>query len=322
MISHRVYFLILAVSAAPLIARAQDFTPSTDRILSDPTYLPLQGQIYGQTGYSYGVGTSDTTSAAGSAFSRAWTDSYSQHLAYGVTNRLSVNLGLDYDASHARSTSAASDVSEGGRQGFTDPTLGVTYRLIDQANHPFSLDLKGVYSPDLLPAKTAAGSGDGTTAAGGAAGSIGLAIGRETKVFTVQASIGGAWQGASDLRDMASGDTLHTSGYWVPTFGFATQARLTPRLSVNVNGDYEIQAAPNVTNQGTGVLYQSNHGDVANLGMAVNYHFIPNRVVGSLTYNHAFYGQTDNVFPEAPDRDSFTDRAANVFGAKVQYVFR
>ena len=322
MISRHLYSIILATVAAPFVVSAQDFTPTADRILSDPTYLPAQGQIYGQTAYGYGVGTSNTTNAVGNGFSRAWTDGYSQQLDYGVTNRLSVDLGFDYDTIHSRNISSAGDVSEGGRQGFTDPTLGVTYRLFDQANHPFSLDLKGAYSPDLLPLKTAAGSGDGTVAAGGATGNIGVAVGREMKSFTVQASLGGAWVGPSDLRDMTSGDTIHTSGSWVPTFGLATQARLTPRLSVNVDGVYNIEAAPSVVNQTTAVAYQLNRGDVADLGMAVNYHFIPNRVVGSLTYNHTFYGQTDSVFPGLPDRDSFVDRAANTFGAKVQYVFR
>jgi hypothetical protein len=305
-----------------LAAKAQELAPSADRILSDPTYLPLQGQIYGATGYQYGVQTGDTTNAAGQGFSRSWNDTYSQRLVYGLTNRLSFNLGLDYATIHARDTSPAGALSEGGRQGFADPSFGVTYRVIDQADHPFSLDVKGAYSPNLLPLKSAAGSGDGTVAAGGATGDIGLAIGRETKFLTVQASVVGHWIGPSDLDNMATGETIHTAGHWVPTVGLATQTRLTPRLSVNVNAAYNIEPAVNVVNQDTGVLYQSNRGDIGSLGMAVNYHFVPNRVVGSLTYNHSFYGQTDNVFPVLPDRDSFVDRDANTFGATVQYVFR
>jgi len=182
--------------------------------------------------------------------------------------------------------------------------------------------VKGAYSPDLFPMKTTAGSGDGTVAAGGAATSLGLALGRETKFLTVQASVSGQWVGPSDLRNMTSGDTIHTSGYWVPTLGFATQTRITPRLSVNIDGNYNIEPGPNVINQDNGVFYQSNRGDVGNLGMAVNYHFIPNRVVGSLNYNHTFYGLTDNIYPGLAERDSFTDRSADTFGATVRYVFR
>jgi hypothetical protein len=304
------------------MAAAQDFTPSTDRILSDPTYLPLQGQIYGETGYDYGSVTGNTNSAAGTAFSRNWTNTYSQYTAYGVTNRLSFNLGIDYETDHSRDTSAAGLVTGAGRQGFDNPTLGVTYRLIDQTNHPFLLDLKGTYTPDAFPSKTPAGISDGTIAYGGSQGSLGVALGRETKMFTVQASVTGKWQGPTDEQNMVNGDTIHTSGFWAPTLGLATQTRITPRLSVNVNGDYTFNGSPNVVNEDNGVFYQSNRGNYGDLGVAVNYHVIPNRVVGSLGYTHTFFGQTDNVFPVDPDRDAALTRASDTFGATVRYVFR
>ena len=48
--------LTLAAAAAvaiPICALAQDFTPIGDRIVSDPAYLPLHGQFFGDTGYAY-----------------------------------------------------------------------------------------------------------------------------------------------------------------------------------------------------------------------------------------------------------------------------
>jgi hypothetical protein len=312
----------MATVAAPLLAEAQAMPAAPERILSDPTYLPLKGQIYGDTGYDYGSSTTDTTTAAGPAFRRDWTNTYHQSLAYGVTDRLSVNLGMNYVTDHDRSTSAAGVVSGAGRGGFDNPSFGAAYRVIDQTDHPFSLDLRASYAPDVFPAKTPVGASDGTVASGGAQADVGLALGHQTRMFTVQAMVSGRWFGGADERDMATGDTLHTSSTWVPTLGLATQTRITPRLSVNVGGNYNFEGSPAVTNEANGVFYQSRRGDNGDLAVAVNYHIIPNRVVGSLGYTHTFYGRSDNVFPADPARDSLFDRSANTFGGTLQYVFR
>jgi hypothetical protein len=303
-----------------LIANAQQ--APAPRILSDPTYLPLAGQIYGETGYDYGSATGNATSAAGTTFSRNWTNVLRQQLAYGVTNRLSLDLGVDYATDHSRDTSTAGLVSGAGRQGFDNPTFGATYRLIEQGVHPFSLDLKGAYSPDLFPAKTPVGMSDGTVAAGGAQADVGLALGHQTRMFTVQASLNGKWVGGADEHDRSTGDIVHTTSYWVPTLGLATQARLTPRLSVNVGGNYNFNGSPEVINESSGAFLQSNRGDFGDLAVAVNYHFVPNRVVGSLGYTHTFFGHTDNIFPADPVRDSVLERSANTFGGTLRYVFR
>ena len=239
-----------------------------------------------------------------------------------MTNRLSLNLALDYATDHGRDTSAAGAVGEAGRVGFDNPSFGATYRLIEQGSHPFSLDLKGAYSPDLFSAKTPVGTSDGTVASGGAHGDVGVALGHETGMFTVQASAGARWVGGADEHDMATGDILHTTSYWVPTLGVATQTRITPRLSFNVGGDYNFNGSPDVTNEGNGVFQQSNRGDFGDLAVAVNYHFIPNRVVGSLGYTHTFFGLTDNIFQADPTRDSLVDHSSNTFGGTVRYVFR
>jgi hypothetical protein len=141
-------------------------------------------------------------------------------------------------------------------------------------------------------------------------------------MFTVQASVTGKWVGGADERDLATGDTLHTTSYWVPSLGLATQTRITPRLSVNVGGNYNFNGSPEVINQGSGALLQSNRGDYGDLALAVNYHIVPNRVVGSLGYTHTFFGHTEDVFPGDPARDSLVDRSSNTFGGTLRYVFR
>src|SRR4029077_4174012 len=47
-------WLLMALGlAGALPARALDATPETARIVSDPLYLPLEGQIYGDTAYRW-----------------------------------------------------------------------------------------------------------------------------------------------------------------------------------------------------------------------------------------------------------------------------
>jgi hypothetical protein len=312
----------MATVASPCLAQAQEMVPSPERILSDPTFLPLKGQLYGESGYDYGSVTGTSDSAAGTAFQRGWSNTWRQTLAYGVTDRISLNVDMDYATDHSRDTAADGTVSGAGRGGFDNPRFGAAWRLVDQTDHPFTLDLKGWYAPDLFPAKTPVGTSDGTVASGDAQADIGLALGHETRAFTIQASVSGRWLGGADERDVASGDTRHTTAAWIPTLGLATQTRITPRLSVNVGGDFNFAASPTVSNEQTGLFYQARRGDTGDLAVAVNYHLIPNKVVGSLGYKHGFFGRGDNVFPADPARDAEIDRSSNTFGGTLRYVFR
>ena len=43
----------LLASALPTPLLAQDLTPTGERILSDPTYLPYQAQVYGASSFQF-----------------------------------------------------------------------------------------------------------------------------------------------------------------------------------------------------------------------------------------------------------------------------
>ena len=126
-----------ALLCIPLQAHAQalDLTPDTSRILSDPNYLPLAGQIEGSTAYSHGWINGSGVNAAGDQISSFHINSnvIGQTLAYGITDDLSVNGSVQYVPRTFREVDGADGrVTSSDSSGFSDPTFGATWRALDQ----------------------------------------------------------------------------------------------------------------------------------------------------------------------------------------------
>lgn len=313
--------LLALAATAPLIAHAQD---GSYRILSDPAYLPLAGQIYGQTGYAFDSFNADTGRADGTGHEHQWSDIFSQYLAYGLTNRLSFNARLDYAVRHEHDTSPTGTVTGQGREGFENPNFGATWRVIDQAgHHPLDLDLNGYWAPAAFPARTPLDGSDGTVAAGAARAGFGVAVSHVTRPFTLQAAIAANYVGTGHVLDRATASDIVTQSYWSPYVRLATQTRIAPRLSVNVEGDYDFNGnSPDVLDVGSGLLRQVKQSPFGDLKVAVNYHLIPNRLVGSIGYTHNFLGHADIVFPAEPALNAVLTRSSDTVGVSLGYVFR
>ncbi len=315
---------VLATALAlPLLATAQDFTPIGDRILSDPTYLPLQGQFYGQSSYGYERTDGNVFDATGaqSASTRDSTTTLRQGFAFGITDALSVNATMAYASGENRRANSAG-LFDFDRNGFDDPSFGATYRLLDQRTHPLSLDLFGSYSPNAFQARSATSLDDGTVARGGSQTDLGLAVGHGTRLFTIRGVFTDRYFGDSSFLNATTGGSALTSSYWVPTLGVQTQTRFTNRLSANVGFDYNFEGSPTVYNSLTGVNYVAHNGDSQNVNVSLNYHFIPNRLVGSIDYQHTFHGQARDTFPATPLDDTLVSRSTNGLGASLRYVFK
>lgn len=317
-----VYMSLAAAAVMPLCGQAQDFTPTGGRILSDPTYLPLQGQFSGDTGYGYERADGDIFDAAGaqSATTRRTQSVIRQNFAYGITDALSVNVGIGYGFSGQNRVKSADGVTTTDQSGWEDPTFGATYRLLDQRNHPVSLDIMGEYSPDAFESRNATPTRDGTVARGGSEADLGVGLGRETRVFTIRGVFLDKYFGASTTFNPNSGGTAQTASYWVPSVGIQTQTRFTNRLSANVGADYNFNGSPRVVD-GAGLERTSQLGDYQTVNVSLNYHFIPNRLVGSVNYHHTFQDRADEVFAD-PNLDFSRERSSDGVGAELRYVFK
>ena len=121
------------------------FAPITDRILADPTFLPLKGQVLGNTVYSYTEFREIENNAAGQKrFSEVERGNhFSQYLSYGVTDRLSIRASEEYTTSNDKERLVSGTTSRVDYSGFTNPVFGMTYRVLDQTQVPFLWDVSG-----------------------------------------------------------------------------------------------------------------------------------------------------------------------------------
>jgi hypothetical protein len=317
-----IVFISAAMVGVPLCALAQDMAPTGERILSDPTYLPLQGQFFGDTSYGYERSDGDVFDADGAhaAATRRTLNTARQNFTYGLTDAFSLNVGIGYGFSGHDRVDSANGSTQTNDSGWEDPSLGATYRLLDQRNRPVSLDIMGEYSPDVFQSRSATPTRDGTIARGGSETDLGVGLGRETRFFTLRGVFFDKYFATSSTFNPNTGGTAQIASYWVPSVGFQTQTRFTDRLSANLDADYNFNGSPRVVS-GAGVERTSRLGDYQTVKVALNYHFIPNRLVGSLNYHHTFQDRTDEVFAD-PALDFSRTRSSDGVGAELRYVFK
>jgi hypothetical protein len=318
------YFAAASMLAISTSAFALDDTPDNTRIISDPLYLPMQGQVYGSTAYNWGSASQDVFDATGThtAFDQITTNTLTQQFWYGLADDVTLRLDWGYDW---RSASRHLDPTGGifrSSSGWTDPDFGITWRAIDQGSSgPFDLDLRAGYSPDAFPAKIATTEDEGTIARGGQAANFGLTLGHETRAFTVAATFDANWLDTSKAINETTGGFTATDSRWNYRLGLASQIRFDPVTSVNLGAGHTFSNAALVFNSDSGLDHFSRGGDFTDLNVALNYHFVPNTLVGSLGYQHNFYDDTHNVFPTAPaDDTSIRNKNEDIVGVTMRYV--
>jgi hypothetical protein len=307
----------LGLLALPAPLLAQDLTPSGDRILSDPTYLPLQGQVEGDSSYQY-QGVTSTNSHATSGSNTI--NTLSQSLDYGLNDDVTVDVTENYSWSHAHSIPATGGGVYTSADGFSDPSFGLTWRALDQRHQqPLDLDFGVAYAPNAIQATGATATETGTRASGGDALTLHTALGWETKAVTLQGYFNEERVGNTTVFGPMG--FVATQSRWQPEIGIHTQARFTPQLSVNANAGYSFAQDADAFNTADGVPSTHEFGDYGTVGAAVNYHFIPNKLVGSLGYTHTFYGQTSTTYPLNPTFDVSEQRSGDALTAAMRYVF-
>jgi hypothetical protein len=326
MLTRSVIGLSLAATLMiPLGAAAQDFTPISDRILSDPTYLPLKGQFYGESSYDYSDNQSQNFRATGANLSSTsrTLNTIAQSFAYGITDRLSINVSEAYGFSGNTKVTTAAGSTSAGQSGWYDPTIGLTYRIVDQKEQPFILDFFGRYAPDAFDAHSARDGQDATVARGGAAVDFGLALARETRIFTIRGSVTAHYYGGTtNDTDLLSRGISNTGSYWAPSLGLQTQTRFTDRLSANVNADYTFNGSPEVRNNLSELDHVEDLGNTADVGVSLNYHFIPNKLVGSINYVHTFNDHTNLDYLNDNTLDTYHWGTSNDVGFSLKYAFQ
>lgn len=314
---------VLVLLPAAASAQAVDLTPYSGRILSDPEFLPLGGEIYGTSAYTHGWITGDSANYLGAQTSSFTinTNALDQMFAYGITDDVSVNASMQYvPANYRESDRTNGTTAYSESSGFSDPTFGLTWRALDQGAFPVNLDLFGSYTPDWISAHTSTAYEDGTVARGGDAGIIGAAVGYVTSGFSIRGAFDANFLGDASVVNLGSGDIIQSAAHTNYDLSLETQTRLSDLYSVNAGIAQTFASNANATNLATGAPRYSEPGDVTALQLALNYNFVPDAFVVSATYAHDFYGNSRYYYAD-PAFDSETrDKNGNILGVKLYYA--
>ena len=159
--------LLSTIAVLPLPALAQPssqgpFDPIDTRIISDPFFLPLKGQVYGATVFTLNSPSGDSFKAGVQTGSFHSSNSLiDQTFALGVARDFTIRAAMGFASNHRDSTAMATgDVTTGNSSGFNDPTFSATLRILEQLRSPLILDLTASYSPNLIDATSSGGGSD------------------------------------------------------------------------------------------------------------------------------------------------------------------
>jgi hypothetical protein len=288
------------------------------RLLSDPAYLPYQGQLYGSSAFSMSESSGDRYDSTGAEISRdkGWQDTITQELEYGITNDLALRIGDSYvPFDKDKDTFTAGGFADRKSDGFTDPSIGLTWRMIDQAhNSPLNFDLLADYSPNMIGARTT------NLARGGQTADVGAAISEVMPHFTVYGKALAEWNGQQGEYNPLSTDFTRMASRWDYLLDLDTQTRFNQWLSFNAGVGYVFAGNARVANLTTGVDHTLEPGDGLKLDAALNYQLVPNTFVASLTYDYRRDNTTDTVFAIPTSDTSLHNRTDNTFGVKFDYL--
>src|SRR5579871_11991 len=260
------------------------FAQSIDtRFVSDPLFLPLRGQFYGSTVYTLDQphGMNFKADVNTGSFDASNSD-INQMVEYGLANRVAVRFAIGY-ATHSRDSTAAAtgDVTTGNSSGFSDPSVSVTYRFLDQPRSPIILDMTAAYSPDVFASKSAGGGLDGTSGRGGQNTSLSFALGRVMRSFTAAGVLSTTYVG-EQMTELLSNDTsLQSAAHWSYDASLETQTRFARRVSLNAGVGLTTTGNYVVSNAQKGTSHTYDGPSTLSVNLALNVQLRPNRVVAS-----------------------------------------
>jgi hypothetical protein len=326
---------VVMCGTAPSLAHAQTigqqaqsangpFDPTSARILSDPLFMPLRGQVYGSSAYRYSTGSFDGYSFAGNqrTSSHSHGNAFAQAFSYGILDNLEVRISDSYASNRSDTTSSSTgNLTRGHSEGFTDPSIGLRYRALDQARYPVALDFHVDYAPSLFDSETPGPNSTGTLGSGRQTVRFGATVGRSIKSFTAAFTATASHLGTRDYESAETDDDFRAHSAWNYDLALNAQTRLTNRISFDLGTGYTFANNMDVSNDTTGASWLHVPADVWRLSTGLNYHFIPNRLVGGLTYTYEDYSNSRNEFALATLNNSTRNHQNNVFGARLEYLF-
>lgn len=316
-----------AMAFLPPGAQALDLTPDASRVLSDPSYLPPGGRLFGSTQFNFSQLSSGTANYLGAPLSSntTMTTTINQLFEFGATDEFSLRADGIYQVQGVTNNSASGTGTVTTSTGFTNPTFAAIWRFLDEKNRPFNWDLVGAYAPSLISAQNASTDEFGSVARGGAVASLGTALSYKTRDFTAYGLFLTTYFDSRDILNQATGIATSYQASWQYSFEAMTQTRFGGGLSLNagVSQTYADNANASFTNAAGKLIQFTNHpSNLTLLAASLNYQVTEGGFVASFLYNYILYGNAGNDFAAFPKNDTTTsNKQSAIFGAMARYVF-
>jgi hypothetical protein len=140
------------------------------------------------------------------------------------------------------------------------------------------------------------------------------------RMFTIRGSAYADFVGRQKNYNPATDVTVDQRGHTDYVLALETQTRLSEQLSFNVGASYAINTDSDHLNVSNGV-YSINHpGNTVGANVALNYHFIPKVLVGSVQYRYSSTADGSNIYA-IPASDNFVrNRQSNTVGVRLDYA--
>jgi hypothetical protein len=314
----RVALLAGMALACPGTALAMDFTPDTTRYLSDPSFLPLAGQVFSETTYNSTHVDEDWFGQGATVSGEHYAASgnhYIETLLYGISDRLSIEAVGEYDHSTFNYSFMFQGPLRTTRSQFADPTFGATYRLIDQTESPVSVDANASFTPAIVDDEPASGS-------------IGLAVSQEMRSLTLQLEAATGYAGSYESIGTLYGSTNDIGGHWNFSLAARSQIRINPQLAINTGITYAKSLGYSVSSPFeivyNGVIsvhtlkYTERPDGTVSPFVALAYDIVPGQVNLAFEYDHLFIG--DDHLGGATN-GSWLNQSENLYAVHLRLLF-
>jgi len=300
--------LMLGIAlTCPISAWAFDVTSDTTPYISDPSFLPRQGEFYSETTYGYSTREQNWQPNGGAINEHysADSNSYRQQIEYGITDRFSVGGYGSYADTTQQYVYTFRPTSEIDTNQFNNPTFNATYRAIDQIQSPVSVYVEALFTPGIVANAPRSGGVD-------------LYLNREIRIptsqgqigLTIQGEIGTSYDDAYTNTDPLTGVSRDYTDEWGWFVAARNQVRFTPRWAVNSGIVYSKDLGNSIGLAGIGDSYVVAPSATVAPYVAVVFGIVPNRVNLAFEYDHEFIGDSAR---SGAVNGTWTDRSQSIY---------
>jgi hypothetical protein len=330
--------LLLAAAASP--ASADPWELTNDRILGDPSFLPLAGEVEGYFQYSYEARTYHSNDGFPPESADQSFNTFTPFLSYGVTDRLSAGVQLPFGNERINGSFTTTEFVPNTNAGFfnfgsfvtvrqrfsersvgaADPTFQLAWRAIEQGSSPVNLDLMAFYLPNIFQARTSVGQ-TGSIASGGQSGGFEAAASREMEALTVRAYAELTLVGPQHLHAEPQVQSVYYGGREVYAVGLQSETRVVPWLAVNAGVEAAISTnfdQTSGTRNGPGVRVIEGGQIDPYVGLVIP--LLGGRAAGEFLYQHDFIGDQKDRGPAGSTK--FYGQSGNIYLARLLFRFQ